>query len=68
MKRVILGGLLTMSLAIAAVGFVRSVVPLAAVFLVLGIANSAINVSINSLHYKDGTEPDSNRKCGNFVG
>ncbi len=68
MKKVILGGLLTMSLAIVAVGFVRSVLPMAAVFLLLGVANSAINVSINSLYYKDGTEPDSNKKYGNFVG
>jgi len=68
MKKVILTGLLTMSLAILAVGFVRSVVPMAAVFLLLGVANSAINVSINSLYYKDGTEPDSNRKYGNFIG
>lgn len=67
-KKVILGGLLAMSLAIVAVGFVRSVVPMAAVFLLLGVANSAINVSINSLYYKDGTEPDSNRKYGSFVG
>jgi sugar phosphate permease len=68
MKKVILGGLLTMSLAIVAVGFVRSVLPMAAVFLLLGVANSAINVSINSLYYKDGTEPDSNKKYGRFVG
>jgi MFS family permease len=67
-KKVILGGLLAMSLAIVAVGFVRSVVPMAAVFLLLGVANSAINVSLNSLYYKDGTEPDSNRKYGRFVG
>ncbi len=68
MKKVILGGLLTMSLAIVAVGFLRGVAPMAAAFLLLGVANSAINVSINSLYYKDGTEPDSNRKYGRFIG
>ena len=68
MKKVILGGLLAMSLAIVAVGFVRGVVPMAAVFLVLGVANSALNVSITSLYYKDGGEPDSNRKYGHFIG
>ena len=68
MKKVILGGLLTMALAIAAIGYVRGVAPMAAVFLLLGVANSAINVSINSLYYKDATEPDSNRKYGNFIG
>ena len=68
MKKVILGGLVSMSLAIAAAGFVRSAAPMAAVFLLLGVANSAINVSINSFYYKDTTEPDSNRKYGNFIG
>jgi MFS family permease len=68
MKKVIIGGLAAMSLAIVAVGFVRSVVPMAAVFLLLGVANSALNVSINSLYYKDGTESDSNRKYGRFIG
>ena len=68
MKKVILGGLLTMSLAIVAVGYLRSVLPMAAAFLLLGVANSAINVSINSFYYKDGTEPDSNRKYGRFIG
>ncbi|MGZ5498324.1 MAG: MFS transporter [Candidatus Aminicenantales bacterium] len=68
MKKVIIGGLTAMSLAIVAVGFVRSVVPMAAVFLLLGVANSALNVSINSLYYKDGAEPDSNRKYGHFIG
>jgi DHA1 family multidrug resistance protein-like MFS transporter len=68
MKKVILGGLLTMSLAIVAVGFLRGVAPMAAAFLLLGVANSAINVSINSLYYKDRTEPDSNRKYGRFIG
>jgi MFS family permease len=68
MKKVILGGLVSMSLAIIAAGFVRSAAPMAAVFLLLGVANSAINVSINSLYYKDATEPDSNRKYGKFIG
>jgi len=68
MKKVIFGGLLTMSLAILAMGHVRSVLPMAAAFLLLGVANSAINVSINSFYYKDRTEPDSNRKYGRFIG
>lgn len=68
MKKVILAGLLTMSAAFVAVGYVRSVAPMAAVFLVLGVANSAINVSINSFYYKDGAATDPNRKYGHFVG
>ncbi|HSA95315.1 MAG TPA: MFS transporter [Acidobacteriota bacterium] len=68
MKKVIGGGLLAMASAIAAVALVRSVVPMAAAFLLLGVANSAVNVSISSLYYKDGREPDTNRKYGRFVG
>jgi MFS family permease len=68
MKKVILAGLLTMSAAFVAAGYVRSVAPMAAVFLVLGVANSAINVSINSFYYKDGAATDPNRKYGHFVG
>jgi predicted MFS family arabinose efflux permease len=68
MKTVIAGGLLAMSALLVAVGLVRSVVPMAAVFLLLGVANSAINVSINSLYYKHETPGDPNRKYGRFVG
>jgi MFS family permease len=68
MKKVIGAGLLAMALAIAAVALVRSVVPMAAAFLLLGVANCAVNVSVNSLYYKDGREPDTNRKYGRFVG
>jgi MFS family permease len=68
MRRVITGGLAAMSLAMIAVATVRSVGTMAAAFLLLGVANSAVNVSINSLYYKDGSEPDSNRKYGRFVG
>jgi len=68
MKKVILVGLLAMSAGFVAVGYVRSVAPMAAVFLVLGVANSAINVSINSFCYKDGAATDPNRKYGHFIG
>jgi MFS family permease len=68
MKAVIGGALLLLSTLFVAAGFVRSVAPMAAVFLLIGVANSAINVSINSLYYKDRGEPDSNRKYGRFVG
>jgi predicted MFS family arabinose efflux permease len=68
MKKVILAGLLAMSAAFVAVGYVRSVAPMAAIFLLVGVANSAINVSINSLYYKDGAATDPNRKYGHFIG
>lgn len=68
MRKVIGGGLLAMALAIVGVAVVRSVVPIAAAFLLLGVANSAVNVSVYSLYYKDAGEPDTNRKYGRFVG
>jgi MFS family permease len=68
MKKVILAGLLAMSAAFVAIGYVRSVAPMAAIFLLVGVANSAINVSINSLYYKDGAAKDPNRKYGHFIG
>ena len=68
MKTVIVGGLLAMAVLFAAAGFVGGLAPMAAVFLLLGVANSAVNVSVNSLYYKDATEPDPNRKYGRFIG
>ncbi len=68
MKTVIGGGLLAMAGLLVAAGLVRTVAPMAAVFLLLGVANSAINVSINSLYYKHETGGDPNRKYGRFVG
>jgi MFS family permease len=68
MKTVIVGGLLAMAGLLVAASAVRSVVPMAAVFLLLGVANSAINVSINSLYYKHDTPGDPNRKYGRFIG
>jgi MFS family permease len=68
MKTVIAGGLLAMAVLLVAVGVVRSVAPMSAIFLLLGVANNAINVSINSLYYKHETPGDPNRKYGRFVG
>src|SRR5512135_3209374 len=68
MKKVIGAGLLGMALAIAAAAVVRTVAPMAAAFLLLGVANNAVNVSVYSLYYKDEGEPDTNRKYGRFVG
>lgn len=68
MRKVIGAGLLGMAAAIAAAATVRNVAPMAAAFLLLGIANNAVNVSVNSLYYKDAGEPDTNRKYGRFVG
>jgi MFS family permease len=67
MKKVILGGLAVMAAMFVLTGFVRSVPGMAAIFLALGVANNVLNVSINSLYYKDETEADPNRKYGVFV-
>ncbi len=67
-KTVIGAALLAMAALFAAMGFVRGIAPMAVVFLLLGVANSAFNVSINSLYFKDGTETDPNRKYGRYVG
>jgi MFS family permease len=67
-RTVISGGLLAMSGLFAAACFARTVAPMAAVFLLLGVANNALNVSINSLYYKSGDEADPNRKYGRFIG
>jgi hypothetical protein len=57
-----------MAALLVVVGFLRTVAPMAAAFLFLGVANSAVNVSINSLYYKYEAGDDPNRKYGRFVG
>ncbi len=64
MKKVILGALLAQGLVFLAIGFVRNAGLMAFVFLLLGVANNALDVSANSLYYKDETEPNPNRKYG----
>jgi MFS family permease len=68
MKAVMRAALLAMTALFAALGFIRSVAPMAAAFLLLGVANNAFNVSINSLYFKDRAETDPNRKYGRYVG
>jgi hypothetical protein len=68
MKTVMGGALLSLSGLFVALSFVRSPALTAAVFLLLGVANSAFNVSINSLYFKDEAEADPNRKYGRYVG
>jgi MFS family permease len=67
-KAVMRASLMGMAGAIVAIGFIRGVPPMAAAFLLLGVANAAFNVSINSLYFKDATETDPNRKYGRYVG
>jgi len=64
MKKVILGALLAQGLVFLAIGSVRNAGLMAFAFLLLGVANNALDVSANSLYYKDETEPNPNRKYG----
>lgn len=67
MKKVIVGGLLLISVLFVLAGFVRGVAGLAALFLLIGIANNALNVSVNSLYYKDDSEANPNKKFGIYI-
>ena len=67
MKKVILGSLLLISALFVLAGFVRDVFGMAALFLLIGVANNALNVSVNSLYYKDDSEANPNRKYGIYI-
>src|SRR5512136_1866009 len=67
MKRVILIALLAQSSLYLLLGSVRHPAAMAGVFLLVGIANNALDVSINSLYYKGVSEGSPNRKYGTFI-
>jgi DHA1 family tetracycline resistance protein-like MFS transporter len=67
MAGVVWTGLLTQALCLAALAFVRSFSLTAALFLIAGAANNALDVSLQSLFYKDETEMDQNRKYGLYA-
>lgn len=67
MKKVVLAGLLIISVLFVLAGFVRGFVAMAGIFLLLGVANNALNVSVNSLYYKDDSETNPNRKYGLYI-
>jgi MFS family permease len=46
---------------------VRGFLPLAVIFLLLGLSNNALDVSINNYFYKDGAEENPNRKYSRLV-
>ncbi|MGZ7064772.1 MAG: MFS transporter [Candidatus Aminicenantales bacterium] len=64
MKTVILSALLAQGGLFLLISLTRSAGPMAAVFLLVGIANNALDVSANSLYYKDDTDRNPNRKFG----
>ncbi len=64
MKRVIAAALLAQAALFILIGQARSVAVMAAVFLLLGLANNALDVSIMSLYFKAESAHDPNRKYG----
>ncbi len=66
-RRIIQAALLSLTLLFLLLALTKNFYPLAIVFLFLGIANNALDVSINSLYYKDETKVDLNKKYGTFA-
>jgi MFS family permease len=64
MRRVILAALLAQGLLFLLIGQTRNAGLMALVFLFVGIANNALDVSTNSLYYKDETDRNPNKKYG----
>ena len=67
MAGVIRIGLLIQALCLAGLAATRSFPLTAALFLLSGASNNALDVSIQSLFYKDETEMDQNRKYGLYM-
>jgi MFS family permease len=63
-KKLIRGALFLVSLSLFLIGWTTHYVAAAAVFLLMGISNNALDVSINNLFYKDNRDIDLNRKYG----
>jgi len=61
-KEVVRFGLAATSLAFFLVSRVRHFLPIALVFLLIGTANNALDVSLNSLYFKTESGQDLNRK------
>jgi MFS family permease len=64
--RVIQGALFALTLLFLALARIQNFFALAVLFLFLGIANNALDVSMNSLYFKDEAEIDLNKKFGRF--
>jgi MFS family permease len=60
--RIIQAALAALSLLFLLIGWTANFYLLAIVFLLLGMANNALDVSLNSLYYKDETDMDLNKK------
>ncbi len=64
---VIRGGLIAECLLFVLLAYAQDFYLMAAAFLLLGMANNALDVSFNSLFYKDAKAMDQNRKYGIYV-
>jgi MFS family permease len=61
-KEIIRGGLAAFTLLYLVLAGVRTFWPITFVFLLLGVANNALDVSLNNLYFKDQTAMDQNKK------
>ncbi len=66
-KGIIRGALLLLGGLFLLLGRVREFLPMAGVFLLLGLGNNALDVSINNYFYKNGEEDNPNRKYSRLV-
>lgn len=66
-RRIIQGALSFLCLLFLSLAFLTNFYLLCCIFLFLGIANNALDVSINSLYYKDEVEVDLNKKYGRLA-
>lgn len=55
------------SLLFLLIAWTHSFSLMAALFFLLGMANNALDVSLNSMYYKDETEMDQNKKFGTYT-
>jgi MFS family permease len=64
---VIRAGLLGQGVVLLSMAWIKAFPLMAAAFLLLGLANNVLDVSFNSMYYKDETAMDQNRKYGIYV-
>jgi len=66
-RKIIQGTLLVLCFLFLLLAFTQNFYTLCLIFLILGIANNALDVSMNSLYYKDETSVDLNKKYGTLA-
>jgi MFS family permease len=66
-KEIIRAALALLSALLVVLGRVRGFLPMALVFLLLGVGNNALDVSINSFYYKNGQDANPNKKYSRLV-